>query len=71
MHQITIDLDRVFAELEWAAQRGIAGIGFGLLFVAGSYPWLLPGWLNVVVAAGVGIWGAFTGLVGMSRSGVR
>ena len=22
------DLDRVFAELEWAAQRGIAGIGF-------------------------------------------
>ncbi|TNC21993.1 hypothetical protein, partial [Mumia zhuanghuii] len=35
-----------------AARRAIVALGvtLGVLFVAGSYPWLLPMWLNLVVA---------------------
>lgn len=34
-----------------------AGIPFGALFVLGSFPWMLPTWLNLGVALGVACWG--------------
>lgn len=39
-----------------------AGIPFGALFVLGSFPWMLPTWLNLGVALGVACWGLATGL---------
>lgn len=45
----------------WRATR-LLGILFGVLFVVGSYPWLLPTWMNVVVAAALGIWGVSFGI---------
>lgn len=43
------------------------GITFGVLFVVGSYPWLLPTWLNLLVAGAVGCWGALVGVAVLAR----
>jgi hypothetical protein len=38
------------------------GVALGALFIVGSFPWLLPTWLNLFVAGAVGCWGALVGL---------
>ncbi|MBO3086431.1 hypothetical protein [Cellulomonas fengjieae] len=50
------------------ARRTIAAvtITLGAVFVVGSYPWLLPTWLNLVTAGAVGFWGVLVG-VAMAR----
>lgn len=45
----------------------IVGIVLGVLFVVGSYPWLLPTWLNLVVAGAVGCWGVLVGAAVLAR----
>ena len=47
------------------------GIACGVLFVVGSYPWLLPTWLNLVVAGAVGCWGALVGVALLARERPR
>lgn len=51
------------------ARRAVLAVGFalGVVFVAGSYPWLLPMWLNLVVAGAVGCWGVFVGVAVLAR----
>ncbi|MBW9213650.1 hypothetical protein KV102_02235 [Mumia sp. zg.B53] len=44
-----------------------AGVALGVLFLVGSYPWLLPMWLNLVVAGAVGCWGALVGAAVLVR----
>lgn len=48
------------AGARWTA--GMAGLLVGVAFVLGSYPWVLPAWFNIAVAALVGAWGILTGL---------
>lgn len=43
------------------------GIAVGVLFVVGSYAWLLPMWLNLVVAGTVGCWGVLVGVAVLTR----
>jgi hypothetical protein len=43
-----------------------AGVTSGVLFAVGSYPWLLPTWLNVTVAVVVGCWGVLVGVAVLS-----
>lgn len=45
----------------------LAGAVFGALFIVGSYPWLLPAWLNFLVAAAVGCWGVLVGVVVLAQ----
>lgn len=45
----------------------VAGTAFAVLFVVGSYPWLLPTWFNLVVAGAVGCWGALVGAALLAR----
>jgi hypothetical protein len=51
------------------ARRTIMAVGItlGVLFVVGSYPWLLPTWLNLVVAGAVGCWGVLVGVAVLAR----
>lgn len=51
------------------AGRTVTAIGCagGVLFVVGSYPWLLPTWLNLVVAGAVGCWGVLVGVALLAR----
>ena len=52
-----------------SARRTVTAVGSacGVLFVVGSYPWLLPTWLNLVVAGAVGCWGALVGVALLAR----
>ncbi|WP_067142911.1 hypothetical protein [Microtetraspora malaysiensis] len=43
------------------------GITLGMLFVVGSYPWLLPMWLNLLVAGAVGCWGVLVGVAVLAQ----
>lgn len=46
-----------------AARASIAtGVVVGTLFIVGSFPWLLPMWLDIATAGLVGCWGVLLGV---------
>ncbi|MFT4285480.1 MAG: hypothetical protein QM598_11665 [Protaetiibacter sp.] len=45
----------------------VAGVIVGAAFVAGSFPWLLPMWLNLSVAGLVGCWALLVGIGELTR----
>ncbi|GAA2677629.1 MULTISPECIES: hypothetical protein [Actinosynnema] len=72
VHLALLALAVVATALQAPVRRGhraatAAGIGFGALFLVGSYPWLLPTWANLLVAGSVAGWGALVGAAALSR----
>lgn len=46
----------------------VAGIAAGVVFLFGSYPWLLPNWANVAASVVVGCWGVWIGASALRRA---
>ncbi|WP_063052484.1 hypothetical protein [Nocardia arthritidis] len=59
--------------LGWSTRSGllgrVVGLSAAMVFVAGSFPWLIPNWGNSAVAVLLGAWGVSLALNGSTYTG--
>ncbi|MEV0646422.1 hypothetical protein AB0I28_14285 [Phytomonospora sp. NPDC050363] len=59
--------------LSWSTRSGllgrIVGIVAAVVFIVGSFPWLIPSWWNALVAVLLAAWGVFLGVIGVAQHG--